>query len=176
MKEQLKKALEAAAQVDTALLSEAADKLKQLPRTEEGIFDTASVDGDCFEAARWVYPVYAAFETECNKEAGYPDLLAQIRVLDTKQKGDASLAETAKFLEMLIAVIDHVTPQLYEYYRELVDIFRMDVKEAISSYYKDGSFGGAEGKASGEDMKIRETIAHAGKTYVLLTEKYREYM
>ena len=176
MKEQLQKALEAASLGDTALLAETTDKLKQLPRTEEGLFDTTSVDSDCFEAARWIYPVYAAFETECNKEAGYPDLLAQIRTLDAKQKRDASIAETAKFLEMLIAVIDNVTPQLYEYYRELVDIFRADVKEVISSYYRDGSFGGAEGKASGADERIRSAIAHAGETYVLLAEKYREYL
>lgn len=176
MKEQLKKALESAAQGDVALLTEAADKLKQLPRTEEGLFDTSSVDSDCYEAARWVYPVYAAFETECNKEAGYPDLLAQIRVLDEKQRKAASLGETVKFLDMLIAAIDNVTPQLYEYYRELVDIFRTDVKETISSYYKDGSFGGTEGKASGDDARMRAAIAHAGKTYVLLAEKYQKYM
>ena len=53
-------------------LKEAAAEIKSLPRTEEGIFDMSAVDKDCFVAAMAVYPVYAAFETECNKEAGLP--------------------------------------------------------------------------------------------------------
>lgn len=156
-------------------LKEAAAEIKSLPRTEEGIFDMSAVDKDCFVAATAVYPVYAAFETECNKEAGYPDLLAQIKVLEKKQEEAASLQVTAQFLEMLLTTIDYVTPQLYEYYRSLVDIFRADVTKAISTYYKEGAFGGEEGKKSGADRQLRETIRHAGETYVLLDEKYRLY-
>lgn len=176
MKEQLKQALEAAAQGDLAALTEAASRVKVLPRTEEGLFDTASVDSDCFEAAKWVYPVYAAYETECNKEAGYPDLLAQMRMLREKQKAAASVEVTAQFLTMLMTTIENVTPQLYEYYRELVDMFREEVKETIASYYSEDAFGGIEGRASGADAQIREAIARAGEKYVLLAEKYQRYM
>lgn len=176
MKEQLKKALAAADRGELEPIREAADWLKQLPRTAEGLFDTKEVDGDCFAAARWVYPVYAAFETECNKEAGYPDLLAQLHVLDEMQRREATLGAAAAFLETLIVTLDYMTPQLYEYYREVQDIFRADVKEVIAAHYRGGAFGGEAGKASGEDARIRRTLAHAGETYCLLAEKYQEYM
>jgi hypothetical protein len=178
MKEQLEKAYASAARGDFEPLRESAEQIKRLPRTAEGIFDTSSVDSDCFRAARIVYPVYAAFETECNKEEGYPDLLAQLRILDERQKKSGSLEAAADFLDMLMSVIENVTPQLYEYYRELVDMFRADIKETIRSYYDEAeqSFGGAEGKASGADGKIRGAAARAGKSYVLLAEKYQKYM
>lgn len=176
MKEQLVKALEALTQGDVAPVTEEAAKIKALPRTAEGLFDTGCVDSDCFVAARFVYPVYAAFETECNRQAGYPDLLAQMHTLEKKCKESGSLKVTAQFLDMLITTIAYVTPQLYEYYRELVDIFRTDVKDTIDTWYKDGSFGGAEGKASGDDAVIRDAVARAGKMHCLLSEKYQEYM
>lgn len=175
MKDQLLTALRFAEQGDLTVLTEMAGQIKRLPRTPEGLFDTTSVDEDCFEAAKYVYPVYAAFETACNRQEGYPDLLAQIRVLDERQKKAAALETTAVFLRMLCSVIGHVTPQLYEYYRELVDMFRADVKEMIASYYKDGSFGGEEGRISGLDGRIRVMISRAGDAQLLLAEKYRSY-
>lgn len=176
MREQLRKALEAAGRGELEPVREAADWLKQLPRTEEGLFDTREVDDDCFAAARWVYPVYAAYETECNKEAGYPDLLAQLHALDRMQKKEATLKVAAAFLETLVITLDYMTPQLYEYYREVQDLFRANVKEVIAAYYREGAFGGEAGKASGEDAGLRKTLAHAGETYCLLAEKYQEYM
>lgn len=158
-------------------LTELGERIKRLPRTPEGLFDTASVDADCFEAARWVYPVYAAFETECNRQEGYPDLLAQMRVLDEKQRAAASLEKTSLFLKTLFSVICHVTPQLYEYHRELTDMFRTDVKELIASFYdcETESFGGEEGRASGLDGDIRATISRAGAARLLLEDKYKRY-
>lgn len=175
MKEQLRRTLIFADKGDLTALTENAEQIKRLPRTPEGLFDTSAVDEDCFEAAKYVYPVYAAFETECNRQEGYPDLLAQLRVLDEMQKKAASLETTAAFLETLCSVIAHVTPQLYEYYRELVDMFRTAVKELIASYYNDGSFGGEKGRISGLDGRIRVMISRAGDAQLLLAEKYRSY-
>lgn len=176
-KEELQDALlhMAGTKEELTTLTELAEQIKRLPRTPEGLFDTASVDPNCFEAARWVYPVYAAFETECNRQEGYPDLLAQIRVLNEKQKAAASLETAALFLNTLLSVTAYVTPQLYEYYRELADMFRANVKAVIASYYKNESFGGAEGKASGLDGAIRAAISRAGTIHLLLAEKYRRY-
>lgn len=176
MKEQLLTALESIAKDNGDAAVAAAEQIKQLPRTAEGLFDMESVDVDCFQAARWVYPVYAYYETEYNKKECYPDLLKQMEILDEKQKKAASMKTTARFLDALINTIDNVTPQLYEYYIELVDLFKAAVKEVIADYYKDGRFtdGGAD-EAAVEKM-IRGAIAHAGKTYVLLAEKYEAYM
>lgn len=176
MKEQLSAALENIAKGNGEAAVAAAEQVKRLSRTAEGLFDTGSVDADCFEAARWVYPVYAYYETEYNKKEGYPDLLKQMEALKAKQKAAASMKKTALFLDALIHTIGNVTPQLYEYYIALVDIFKATVKEVIADYYKDGSFtDGSDGTAEAEKL-IRASIARAGEMYVLLAEKYRAYM
>ena len=172
MKQQLTVALQRIAQGDVASVAAEAEAIKKLPRTAEGVFDTASVDADPYQAARWVYPVYAAYETECNKKEGYPDLLAHMRTLDKKRRENDTLENTAAFLDALICTIDNVSPQLYEYYRELVDLFKENVQNAIRLYFAEGSFGPAGSESS---TLIRKSIARAGETYVLLAEKYEAY-
>lgn len=176
MKEQLAAALQSMARDDGKAVVAVAEQVKQMPRTKEGLFDMGSVDEDCFEAARWVYPVYAYYETEYNKKENYPDLLKQMETLNAKQKEAASIGTTARFLDALIHTIDNVTPQLYEYYIELVSLFKAAVKEVIADYYRDGRFtDGSAGEEEAEKM-IRGAIARAGETYVLLAEKYEDYM
>ncbi len=176
MKEQLKVALEGIAGDNGDAAVAAAEQIKNLPRTVEGLFDTGCVDADCFEAARWVYPVYAYYETEYNKKENYPDLLKQMEALDAKQKEAASMETTALFLDALIHTIDNVTPQLYEYYIELADLFKAAVKEVIADYYRDGRFADGSANEAEAEKLIRSAIAHAGETYVLLAEKYEAYM
>lgn len=172
MKEQLTAALLHIAQGDIASVSVQVQTIKELPRTKDDLFDTAVVDADLYQAARYVYPVYAAYETECNKKEGYPDLLNQMRALDRKRRENDTLENTAAFLDALICTIDNVSPQLYEYYRELVDLFKENVNHAIRTYFVNDSFGPAGAEA---DTLIRRAIAHAGETYVLLAEKYEAY-
>lgn len=71
-------------------------EIKALSRTEEGIFDLAAVQqsaglGNIYQAADLVYPVYAAYETTENKKEGYPDIMAQMRVLKSMQKVNSVL-------------------------------------------------------------------------------------
>lgn len=168
-KEQLKAALESIGKGDVQAAAEAAEEMKRLPRTKEGLFDTSRIDGNLFEAARWVYPVYAAYETECNKKEGYPDLLAQMRLLDQKfGEGASRESDTACYLDALINTIDNVTPQLYEYYREMADTFKVRTKEAIGKHYRDGVW-------QAEPEMMRGIIAHACRAGILLAEKYEEY-
>jgi len=176
MKEQWKAALEGIARGDAQAAAEAAEQIKQLPRTAEGLFDTSGVDSDFYEAARWVYPVYAAYETECNKKEGYPDLLNQMRLIDRRYgEEEADLGKTARFLDLFIHTLENVSPQLYEYYRELADIFKKRLGEAIGKYYRDGSFAGPEGGQKEEEHLIRGAVKLACENYVLLAEKYQEY-
>lgn len=176
MKERLAAVLQSMEKEDGKAAVAAAEQIRQLPRSAEGLFNMDSVDTDCFEAARWVYPVYAYYETEYNKKENYPDLLKQMEILDTKRKEAASMGTTARFLDALIHTIDNVTPQLYEYYIELAELFKAVVREAIADYYRDGRFtDGSAGEAEAEKL-IRGAIAHAGENYVLLAEKYEAYM
>lgn len=176
MKEQLSAALQSIVKDDGDAAVAVAEQVKKLPRTAEGLFDMSGVDADCFEAARWVYPVYAYYETEYNKKECYPDLLKQMEILDEKQKKAASMATTARFLDALIHTIDNVTPQLYEYYIELVDLFKAAVKEVVADYYKDGRFTVGSAEEAEAEKLIRGAVARAGETYVLLAEKYEAYM
>lgn len=172
MKTQLMKAWMSISLGETASVAAEYEMIKQLPRTADGLFDTTAVDADLYQAARWVYPVYAAYETECNKKEGYPDLLEQIRTLDKKRRENDTLENTADFLWMLFLTIESVSPQLYEYYRELVDIFKANVRTAIDKYFEGEGFGPEGSRA---DWQIRDVIAHAGEIHVLLSEKYRDY-
>lgn len=176
MKEQLIAALESIAKGNGESATAAAEQIKGLSRTADGLFDTSSVDGDCFEAARWVYPVYAYYETEYNKKEGYPDLVKQMEILNEKRKKEASMKMAALFLDALIHTIDNVTPQLYEYYIELADMFKAAVKEVVTDYYKDGSFSDGSTDAAESEKLIRGAVTRAGETYVLLAEKYQDYM
>ena len=197
MKEQLKAALVSIGMGDVQAVAPVVEQLKALPRTADGLFDTGAVDEKLFRAARLVYPVYAAYETECNKKEGYPDLIAQMRSLDKRFDEVDCFFATACYLDALIHTIENVSPQLYEYYSELVDMFKARVKETIAKYYngecfapKAGAYKGlqdvnaepacSDSKESGEatwaDKMIRDAIRLAGEKYVLLAEKYVEYV
>ena len=168
MKKELREALEAAKRGDVRAAEAAAAEIKSLPRQENGLFDTGTVDGDLFEAARWVYPVYGFYETECNKKEGYPDLLAQMRLLDLEYDRSGKELHVGSYLDTLIGTIESVSPQLYEYYRELADTFKRRVREALLELYRGGSFGSQDGL-------VRQSIARACAGGVLLAEKYQEY-
>lgn len=182
MKEQLRTALKDIAGGNAAAAGTAAEQLRQLGRGESGLFDTSCVDDNLFEAARLVYPVYAAYETECNKKEGYPDLLVQIRALRAELEKEDTLENRAAFLDALIHTIDNVSPQLYEYYRELEDLFKDTVRDTVRKYYRGGHFTEESGCAKQESRKgqeaeklLRAAIAHAAGIHVLLGEKYEMY-
>jgi len=188
MRERLEKALVSISTGDVQAVEEVVEQIKALPRTEDGLFDTSAMDDKLFRAARLVYPVYAAYETECNKKEGYPDLIVQMRELDEKFGEADCFFATACYLDTLIHTIENVSPQLYEYYSELVEMFKTRVKEAIEKYFADGQFAsrGAEDIACEMDRNeadsawaeqmIRDAIRLAGEKYVLLAEKYEEYV
>ena len=176
MEKQLREALESARASmeagDVASVQEVWKAIRALPRTPEGLFDTSEVCGDLYEAARCVYPVYAAYETECNGKEGYPDLLRQIRKLDQVYRKGHTLENTAAYLWTLYLTVKNISPQLYEYYRELEDLFRANVREAIENDFLGGSFGPEK---TGADESIRRVIAAAGRDHILLAEKYADY-
>ncbi len=138
-----------------------AEQIKQLPRRADGFFELKSVDENLFQAAGRVFPVYAAYETDCNGKEGYPDLLAQMRILSQELKKDDTLKNRVLFLGGLLGTIENVSPQLYEYYRELADMFKEVLKETLTQ-------GGREAEAGLQDI-----VARAGALYLLAEEKYQ---
>ena len=149
---------------------------EQLDRREDGLFVTGDVDDNIFVAAGVVYPAYAAYETEHNNKEGYPDLLAQFRILRSELTKADTPVNIGAFLDALIHTIDNISPQLYEYYRELADLFKETVRETVELNYRDGHFRNRDGSENPEAEKLlRSAISHAADTYVLLGEKYEKY-
>ena len=158
---------------DFEALKNVTDALKALPRTAEGVFDFASKEMDIWEAARYAYPVYCAYETQCNKKEGYPDLVKQMRAWDKKVAADFTVEASAEYMDMLISTIEVMSPEIYEYYREVVEIFRAVTRKVIEAFYVEGSFGEAGSVA---DEMIQNAIARGCDIDVLLSEKYMKYV
>lgn len=153
-----------------------AQEIKALPRTEEGIFDLTGVVSaqglrNEYEAAAQVYPIYAAFETTENKKEGYPDIMAQLRVWNRKADSEFIFEHAAAYVAMLLGTIENISPEIYENYRELLDMFRSTVKKVLEKYYsqENDSFQGAA-----EDVKLFcDTVKKACDGDLLLAEKYQ---
>ena len=153
-----------------------AQEMKALPRTEEGIFDLSGVVKEQnlkneYEAAGKVYPVYAAFETTENKKEGYPDIMAQMRVWNKKVSGEFSMENASAYAAMLLGTIENISPEIYENYRELLDMFRGTVKKVLEQYYvaENDSFRG-----EAEDVQVFcDTVKQACDADLLLAEKYQ---
>lgn len=152
-------------------LKDTVDALKALPRTSEGVFDFTAKDMDVWEGARIAFPVYCGYETQCNKKEGYPDLLKQFRVLDKIVDADFTAPVVAAYMDMLISTIEVMSPEIYEYYREVVDLFRAVTKKTIDTFYKDGAFA----MDSVSAQMVGNAILRGCDSDILLAEKYVKY-
>ena len=170
MMEKLTLAYETVKQGKIEELADVVAQLKALPRTAEGIWDLSGA-GEAYEAARFAYPVYCAYETVCNKKEGYPDLIAQIRAWNKQTTVECGVEKYAAYLDMLMNVLECMSPEIYEYYRETLDIFRAAVKVAIDSFYQGGAFA-AE---AGVDALVKGAVKRACDADLLLAEKYESY-
>ena len=170
MNEMLCSAYEKVQQKDIQSVADTAAMIKALPRTEKGIFDMTGLGADAYEAASYAYPIYCAYETVCNKKEGYPDLMNQMRAWKDMTDEKYDLTNAVAFLKLLIGTIEQMSPEIYEYYREMVDIFREDMKKVLNAYYKDGGY---EEAAAAEVLS--DVIKRACAQDVLLAEKYLQY-
>lgn len=147
------------------------EQIKALPRTEEGIFDLNAIDANLYKAALEVYPVYAAYETTENKKEGYPDIMAQMRVWNRRVKADFNFADAAVYVAMMLGTVESMSPEIYENYRELLDMFREAVKRVLDTYYtaESDTFSG-----DADTVKIFcDAVKKACDSYLLLEEKYQ---
>ncbi len=173
MLDNLIEAYEVLADGEYEALKDLVDGLKTLPRTSEGVFDFASQGIDVWEAARYAYPVYCAYETQCNKKEGYPDLIKQLRSWDKIVANDFTVEVSAEYMDMLISTIEVMSPEIYEYYREVVEIYRAVTRKVIDTFFAEGSFGEAGSVA---DEMIQNAIVRGCEMDILLSEKYMKYV
>ena len=171
MLDKLMEGYEVLADGEYEALKDVVDALKALPRTADGVFDFA--EADVWEAARYAYPVYCAYETQCNKKEGYPDLVKQVRAWDKKAAEDFTVEVCAEYMDMLISTIEVMSPEIYEYYREIVEIYRAVTRKAIEAFYAEGCFGE---KGSVADEMIQNAIGRGCDMDILLSEKYVKYV
>ncbi len=171
MKEQLLLALKNIENGNIEATADAVSAIKSLPRTSDTLFDLSTIDTNFYKAGSLVYPVYTAYETTCNKKEGYPDIIVQFRVINKMLKDDYTFTNVANYLNMLITTIEYMSPEIYEYYRELINMFKENVKEVIDKFFVNESF---ESMADPESEQIlRTAVATACKKDVLLAEKYQ---
>lgn len=168
MREALRKAVAGSEQEKEAAVLQ----IKALPRTKEGLFDLSGIDCGFYEACGLVFPLYAAYETNVNKKSGYPDIMAQMRTLETRIETEFTQENAVLYVRMLIDTISVMSPEIYEYYRELADLFKNMVKKIITVFDLEAgkTYSGFE---RGQDAGIfSAALEQAFRLDILLKEKY----
>ena len=168
--ESLQAAYAAVQKGDVAETAEVVNALKALPRTDAGIFDLSGMNGDVWEDAGLVYPVYVAYETVCNKKEGYPDLIRQMRAWDEMLAENFTFEHAAAAASMWVHTLQYMSPEIYEYYRELQDIFKNNVKKTLDVFYAPD----APGKDAASAELFKAAVLQACEADYILAEKYEK--
>lgn len=174
LEQQLEQALEQVQQGKVEQTAEVVAQIKALPRTAEGVFDLSGLE-DAVEIKRMLYPVYAAYETSCNKKEGYPDLLQQMRVLNAQLQEHYDMLEAAIFMDMSLRTLMYVSPEIYECYRELMDMYKDNVHRFIRTFYGEGGLQPGSVPSSAAEVLFIGSLMLACKEYILLNEKYEVF-
>ena len=152
--------------------------IKALPRDQDGVFDLRGMEGnqqDMQEARRVLYPVYAAYETNCNKKEGYPDILGQMRVMDERLQERYDMLEAAVYMDLALRTLLYLSQEVYEYYRELTDLYRKNARRFIREFYGEGKITPGAVPASPGEALFAEGLMLACREHILLEDKYEVY-
>lgn len=171
MREQLQQALEQVQQGKTEQTAEVVAQIKALPRTEAGVFDLSGLE-DAVEIKRMLYPVYAAYETECNKKEGYADILQQMRVLDAQLQENYNMLDAAVYMDMSLRTLMYISQEIYECYRELMDLYKKNVRRFIQVFYGEGGIRPGEVPSTVAEVLFIGSLMLGCKEHILLAEKY----
>ena len=174
MRQELEQAMELVQQGATAETAKAVERIKALPRDEEGVFDTSGME-DAAEIKRMLYPVYAAYETDCNKKEGYPDILQQMRVMDARLQEEYDMLAAAVYMDMSLRTLMYMSQEIYECYRELMDLYKKNVHRFIREFYGEGKLQPGAVPTSMAEVLFVGNLMLACKKYVLQAEKYEVY-
>lgn len=168
MKENLKLAYESLkkGEAKAEIVVSAIAAVKALPRFENGVFDMSCVSEDPYEAGFYVYPFYMYYETKENGKAGYFDLMDQLRYFTKRIDEEYTLENVSGYLKMMVYAIEAISPEIYELYRELVDLFKAQMKKAVVEF--------ADAPSGASKASIGESLEKACDMDLLLAEKYLE--
>lgn len=178
MRTELEQALKQVQQGAVAQTAGAVERIKALPRDEEGVFDLEGIERehkDVLEIRRVLYPVYAAYETECNKKEGYPDILGQMRVMDARLQADYDMLTAAAYMDMSLRTLMYMSQEIYECYRELMDLYKKNVHRFIREFYGEEKILPGTVPSSVAEVLFVGSLMLACKEHVLLAEKYEIY-
>lgn len=188
------------------------DSLREQPRTAEGNFFHKAIYPDqvWLDGLYMAQPFYMEYETKFNKKENYNDILNQFRnvrkyMYDPEKKlcyhgYDAAkvqpwanketglspnfwLRSMGWYLMALIDVIDNMSEEMYEFYREFCDRFKEAIDgilqymdERTSLFYQVIDHPEAEGnytETSGSSM-VAYAVMKAARLEVISREKYAE--
>lgn len=147
-------------------VTKAIEEVKSLPRMENHVFDMTGISANVYEAAGIVYPFYMYYETKVNGKKGYFDLMEQLRYFTGQIEQEYTLENVSAYLDMMICSIEAISPEIYELYRELVDVFKAQMKKALNVFADADS---CDAKAS-----IGRSLEKACSMDLMLAEKYLE--
>lgn len=178
MRGEWEQALEQVRQGRVAETAEVVEGIKALPRDQDGVFDLRGMEGnqqDMQEARRVLYPVYAAYETNCNKKEGYPDILGQMRVMDERLQERYDMLDAAVYMDLALRTLLYLSQEVYEYYRELTDLYRKNARRFIREFYGEGKITPGAVPASPGEALFAEGLMLACREHILLEDKYEVY-
>ncbi len=174
MRSELEQALKQVQQGAAYETAETVEHIKALSRDEQGVFDLRDLE-DAADIKRLLYPVYAAYETDCNKKEGYPDILRQMRVMDARLQERYDMLEAAVYMDMALRTLLYMSQEIYECYRELMDLYKKNVHRFIREFYGEGKILPGTVPASLAEELFIGSLTQACKEHVLLAEKYEVY-
>ncbi|MDE7223008.1 MAG: hypothetical protein K2O34_04410 [Acetatifactor sp.] len=174
MRKDLEQALEQIRQGRTGETAKLVEQIKALPRDEKGVFDLSSQE-DASEIRRILYPVYAAYETECNKKEGYPDILLQMRIMNQRLQEQYNRLEAALYMDMSLRTLMYMSQEIYECYRELMDLYKENVRRFIREFYKEEGTRPGAMPADAAETLFTGSLMSACREHILLAEKYERY-
>lgn len=174
MQKELEQALEQICQGETAKTEQVVARIKALHRDADGVFDLSGIEG-AQAIKRMLYPVYAAYETSCNRKEGYGDILMQMRVMDKRLQEQYDSMDAAVYMDIVLRTLTNMSQEIYECYRELVDLYKKNVRRFIREYCGESGTS-PETALSGEaEALLGESICQACRQHILLEDKYEKY-
>lgn len=105
-------------------------------------------------------PFFMEYETVCGKKECYNQIVE--RMEKEAEKGFADAGERDAYLAALVDVIDGISFEIYEKYRELITVYKHVLKEALAEEKETSELSYAILKGCRMEILLKEKYARAG--------------